>query len=64
MPSKITDIFKHLKLPSILHDFPPKHHKYLPKIDGEPDTLTAQKYVQYFDHFAYFFEIYYDDVLV
>jgi len=64
MPSKIPERYKCLKLPSILHDFPPKHHKYLPKFDGDLDTLKAQKHVQDFEHFSYSFEIDYDYVLV
>jgi hypothetical protein len=64
IPSTILERYKPLKLPYILHNFPPKHYKYLPVFDGEPDILTAEKHVQDFEHFAYLFEIDYDDVLV
>jgi hypothetical protein len=30
MPYKILERYRPLKFSSILHDFPPKHHKYLP----------------------------------
>jgi hypothetical protein len=33
-PSKIQHRYSPLKLPHILHDFPPKHYKYLPVFDG------------------------------
>ena len=60
VPSKTLDRYKPLKLPSILHDFPPKHYKYLPMFDGE--NLTAEGHIQAFEHFADFFEIEHDDV--
>jgi hypothetical protein len=40
-PSKIQQRYKPLKLPHILHNFPPKHYKYLPVFDGKTDTLTS-----------------------
>jgi hypothetical protein len=33
-PSNIQHIYKPLKLPHLLHDFPPKHYEYLPLFDG------------------------------
>ena len=47
-------------MPSIPNEFPPKHYKYLPIFDGE--NITAEKHIQAFRHFAYFFEIEHDDV--
>jgi hypothetical protein len=37
VPSKIQEIHGPLKLPSILHDFPLKHYKYLPRFNGDLD---------------------------
>jgi hypothetical protein len=34
MPSKISDRYKTLKFPSILHDFPPKNHKCLSLVEN------------------------------
>jgi hypothetical protein len=51
-----------LKLPQILHDFPPKYYKYLPVFDGEPDAISAEKHIQGFEHFIDLFEIDHDDV--
>jgi hypothetical protein len=61
-PSKIKERYKPLQLPHILHDFPPKHYKYLPLFDGEPGNPTTEKHIHAFEHFAYFFEIEHDDV--
>ena len=54
--------YKPLKLPPILHDFPMKHYKYLPKFDGESEDFTAEKHLQAFEHFFDLFEIEHDDV--
>jgi len=35
-----------LKLPQVLHDFPPKHYEYLPMFDGEPDAISTEKHIQ------------------
>ena len=35
--------FKPLHLPHILHDFPIKHYKYLPRFDKESKDLTTNK---------------------
>ena len=61
-PSKIQERYKPLRLPSILHDFPPKHYKYLPMFDGE--SITTEKHIQALEHVAYFFEIEHDDVFM
>ena len=53
--------YKPLQFPPILHDFPAKYYKYLPKFDGESEDLTAEKHVQAFEHFFDLFEIEYDD---
>ena len=37
--------YKPLQLPPILHDFPMKYYKYLPKFDRESENLTAEKHV-------------------
>jgi hypothetical protein len=60
--SKIQHRYRHLKLPHILHDFPPKHYKYLPVFDGEPNAITVEKHIQDFEHFIDLFEIDHDDV--
>jgi hypothetical protein len=62
--SKTQHIYKPLKLTRILHDFPPKHYKYLPVFDGEPNASTTEKHIQYFEHFIDLFEIDHDDVCV
>ena len=54
--------YKPLQLPPILHDFPVKHYKYLPKFDGESKDFTAEKHLQAFEHFSDLFEIEHDDV--
>jgi hypothetical protein len=61
-PSKIQERYSPLKLPSILHDFPLKHYKYLPRFDGELDGHSAEKHIQVFEHFIDLFEIEHDDV--
>jgi hypothetical protein len=61
-PSKIQHRYRPLKLPHILHNFPPKHYKYLPVFDGEPNAITAEKHIQDFEHFIDLFEIDHDDV--
>ena len=40
--SNIPNRYRPLHLPLILHDFPTKHYKYLPKFDGESKNLTAE----------------------
>ena len=52
---KIQDKYRSLYLPSILHDFPPKHYKYLPILDGK--NLTTEKHIPTFEHFTDLFEI-------
>jgi hypothetical protein len=61
-PSKIQERYSPLKLPSILHDFPLKHYKYLPPFDGELDGKSAEKHIQVFEHFIEPFQIEHDDV--
>ena len=51
-----------LQFPPILHDFPAKHYKYLPKFDEEPKDFTAEKHLQAFEHFSGLFEREHDDV--
>ena len=62
--SNIPNWYKPLHLPLILHDFPIKHYKYLPKFDGESKNLTADKHLQAFDHFIEIFKIEHDDVCI
>ena len=38
--------YKPLQLTPVLHDFPAKYYKYLPKFNGESKNLTAEKHVQ------------------
>jgi hypothetical protein len=61
-PPKIQHGYGPLKLPHILHDFPPKHFKYLPVFDGETNDITTEKHIQDFEHFIDFLEIDHDDV--
>jgi hypothetical protein len=61
-PSKTQHRYRPLKLPHILHDFPPKHYEYLPVFDGEHGAITAEKHIQEFEHFIDLFEIDHDDV--
>ena len=51
-----------LKLPQVLHNFPPNHHEYLPVFDGETHVILAEKHIQGFEHFIDLFEIDHDDV--
>ena len=60
--SNIRNRYRPLHLPLILHDFPTKHYKYLPKFDGESKDLTAEKHLQAFEHFLDLFEVEHDDV--
>jgi hypothetical protein len=61
-PSKTQHRYRPLKLPHILHDFPPKYYEYLPVFDGEPDAISAEKHIQGFEHFIDLFEIDHEDV--
>ena len=54
--------YKPLHLPPILHDFPAKHYKYLPKFDGESKYFTAEKHLQAFEHLSDLLKIEHDDV--
>jgi len=63
-PSNIQHRYRTLKLPHILHDFPPKNYKYLPMFDGEPNVIKFEKHIQDFKHFIDFFEIDHDDVCI
>ena len=66
MPNLVSPIspirYKPLQLPPILHDFPMKHYKYLPKFDEESKYFTAKKHLQAFEHFFDLFEIEHDDI--
>jgi hypothetical protein len=42
-PSKIQERYSPLKFPSILHEFPLKHYKYLLLFNGELDRKSAKK---------------------
>jgi hypothetical protein len=61
-PYKIQERYNPLKLPSILHDFPLKHYKYLPRFYGELDGKSVEKHIQVLDNFIERFEIEHDDV--
>jgi hypothetical protein len=41
-----------LKLPQVLHDFPPNHYEYLPVFDREHDGISAEKHIQGFEYFV------------
>jgi hypothetical protein len=60
--SKTQHRYTPLKLPQILHDFPPQHCEYLPVFDGETDVTSVEKHIQGFEHFIDLFEIDHDDV--
>ena len=66
VPNLVTPIspnqYKPLQFPPILHEFPAKYYKYLPKFDGESEDLTAGKHIQDFENFSDLFEIEHDDV--
>jgi hypothetical protein len=55
--------YKPLKLPSILHDLPPKIFKYLPKFNGE-DDVSAEKHMVAFEHFTDCLDIQHEDVFM
>jgi hypothetical protein len=42
-PSKTQKRYGPLKLPHILHDFPPKKYEYLPLFDGKLGTITTNE---------------------
>ena len=63
MPYKVPDRYKPLILPPILHDFPKKYYKYLPRFDGE-NGITAQKHIQGFENYLDLFDINEDDVKI
>ena len=44
LPYKVSDRYKPLILPPILHDFPKKYYKYLPRFDGE-NGITTEKHI-------------------
>jgi hypothetical protein len=44
-PSMIQERYNPLNFPSILHDFPLKHYKYLPRFDGELDGQLVEKHI-------------------
>ena len=54
--------YKPLQLPPILHDFPVRYYKYLPKFDGESEDLTVEKHLQAFKYFSDLFETEHEDV--
>jgi hypothetical protein len=62
MSSKTQHRYTPLKLPQVLHDFPPKYYEYLHVFDGEIDGISAEKHIQGFEHFVDLFEIDHDDV--
>jgi hypothetical protein len=61
-PSKARNRYRPLKLPHILHDFPPNHYEYLLVFDGKLGAITAKKLIQEFKHFIDLFEIEHEDV--
>ena len=57
--SNIPKRYRPLHIPHVLHDFPTKHYKYLPKFDGES---TAKKHLQAFEHFLDLLKLEHDHV--
>ena len=62
IPPKTQSRYMPFWFPQILHYFPAKYYKYLPRFDGELEGLIAEKYLQDFEYFLDLFEIYHDDV--
>jgi hypothetical protein len=61
-PPKARHRYIPLKLPQILHDFPPNYYEFLPVFDEESGIISSEKNIQGFDHFIDSFDIYHDDV--
>ena len=64
LPSRSQQRYSPLRLPRVLHDYPPKYHKYLPVFDRENGSLTNGKHLESFEHFVDLFEIEHEDVLM
>lgn len=64
IPCKVSDSYKSLTLPPILHDFRDNYYKYLPNFDGENGNITAEKHIQVFESYLDLFEIDEDDVSI
>ena len=60
--SYIPNRYRPLYLPHILHNFPTKHYKFLPKFDGEIKNLTYENNLQAFENFLDLFELEHVDV--
>jgi hypothetical protein len=61
--SKIKEGYKPLKLPFILHNFPPNFFEYLPSFNGE-DHVTTKKRMEAFECFTNNLEIIHEDVFM
>jgi hypothetical protein len=61
--SKIREGYKPLKLPLILHDYPPNFLDYLPRFNGK-DHVTKEQHMDAFQCFTDNFEIIHEDVFM
>ena len=59
---KNKEIFKPLKLPTILHQYPSKGLKYLPSFSGEEEDISAELHILEFEYFLDKFQIIYEEV--
>ena len=59
---KNKEIFKPLKLPTILHQYPSKGFKFLPSFSGEEVYISAKQHILEFEYFLDKFQIVYEDM--
>ena len=61
-PLKNKEIFKPLKLPTIIHQYPSKEFKSLPSFFGEEEDISAELHILEFEYFLEKFQIIYEDM--
>jgi hypothetical protein len=61
--SKIREGYKPLKLPFVLHDYPPNFLDYLPRFNGE-DHVTVEQHMVSFEWFTDLLQIIHEDVFM
>ena len=59
---KNKEIFKPLKLPAILHQYPSKGFKSLPSFSGKEKEISAKSHILEFEYFLDEFQITYEDI--
>ena len=52
-----------LRLPSILHPYPPNFFEYLPMFNGK-DYVAVEKHLEAFENFIHIFDIVHEDVVM